>query len=551
MRLWYTDEYRQNELQQLITGAHLSLLGTMLPAKKQTIMMPSEGITLTHAYPVFHDYGRKLQTRHFRGSEELPLIVDLSDNGSDAQALAYKKLDREVKIMPNDIITTECTYDTTMANQTLMADSYYDVIQEMCLTVFMYYPRTYREQVLPNTCFSGFNESTMIKATGIDEHITGYWYKSHPRVGDRKLADVLVEKSDWPDDIGDILQYSPKRIRCNMMESSDENIPIEYINYPNKFLPENLVEKYGSRSKYTESQRGQDSNGDRNLRKTNAMFDGLQDSYRDRNQDSSSGRDRDSERERNRDSRGNSDRNSSRERDRVRDRDEFRNQSRDSEKSRDNDRKRDSRDRWTFWKRQGIPNDLTSRVGQPFHVTDTEAHKKYGKVLGFYEGLNPVLSITDPNLIRKILVTEFHNFANHREFADESEPIHTGVFFAKYPNWKRIRAISSPAFTSGKLRAMKSICETTMDQLMAKLDTKARDQQIIDFRQYSDQLAFDVIAKAAFGVNADTINKPVDNPLFEAVKSLFQCDQGIVDSIAYLVPALRKFVKIPFFNMKS
>ncbi|CAG2169277.1 unnamed protein product, partial [Oppiella nova] len=408
------------------------------------------------------------------------------------------------------------------------------------------------------------------------------------------------------------------------MESSDENIPIEYVNYPDKFLPENLVEKYRSRSKYTESQRGRDSNGDRNLRKTNAM---------DRNQDSSSGRDRDSERERNRDSRGNSDRNSSRERDRVRDRDEFRNQSRDSDKSwdndRDKDRKRDSRDhvrdgesssrdrnssrdssgererdshrerdresfseresrhraaysnrdrnssrdrgsnvgpisvqdgikllrdredKWTFWKRQGIPNDLTSRVGQPFHVTDTEAHKKYGKVLGFYEGLNPVLSITDPNLIRKILVTEFHNFANHREFADESEPIHTGIFFAKYLHWKRVRAISSPAFSSGKLRAMKSICETTMDQLMAKLDTKARDQQIIDFRQYSDQLAFDVISKAAFGVNADTINKPVDNPLFEAVKSLFQCDQGIVDSIAYLVPALRKFVKIPFFNMKS
>ncbi|CAG2176267.1 unnamed protein product [Oppiella nova] len=86
-----------------------------------------------------------------------------------------------------------------------------------------------------------------------------------------------------------------------------------------------------------------------------------------------------------------------------------------------------------------------------------------------------------------------------KELTDESEHMNKGLFFSRYPNWKRIRAIHSPSFSTGKLKAMKPMIEKTMDQLIAKLDPKASDQQIVDFRHYYDSLTFDVITRAAAG----------------------------------------------------
>src|SRR5882672_5192428 len=114
-----------------------------------------------------------------------------------------------------------------------------------------------------------------------------------------------------------------------------------------------------------------------------------------------------------------------------------------------------------------------------------------------------------------------------QELTDESEHMNKGLFFSRYPNWKRIRAIHSPSFSTGKLKAMKPMIEKTMDQLIAKLDPKASDQQIVDFRQYYDSLTFDVITRAAAGVHTGAVDNPVNNPLLTAVKKLFQKDQDI------------------------
>lgn len=71
----------------------------------------------------------------------------------------------------------------------------------------------------------------------------------------------------------------------------------------------------------------------------------------------------------------------------------------------------------TFWKRQLIPNDVASiynRFLKPFHLADQEAYRKFGEVIGTYEGLRPTLMLCEPTLIKKVLVEEFHNFPNHR-----------------------------------------------------------------------------------------------------------------------------------------
>ncbi|CAG2113588.1 unnamed protein product [Medioppia subpectinata] len=207
--------------------------------------------------------------------------------------------------------------------------------------------------------------------------------------------------------------------------------------------------------------------------------------------------------------------------------------------------------KWTFWRRQGIPTDWSARSGQPFHIADNECHRRHGKIVGYYEGLRPCLSITDPNLIRKVLVTEFQKFAEHRVLASKTEPISNGLFFCRYRQWKRIRALHSTAFTTGRLKAMLPIMSDTFDHLCALLDPKAQDSQVVDLRDLYDSYTFDVITRAVAGAYTNALDNPGDNALFTSVKSIFQTDQGLTDWLVFYVPVLRRFVDIPWFDRQK
>ncbi|CAG2103500.1 unnamed protein product, partial [Medioppia subpectinata] len=207
--------------------------------------------------------------------------------------------------------------------------------------------------------------------------------------------------------------------------------------------------------------------------------------------------------------------------------------------------------KWTFWKRQGIPTDWSARSGRPFHIADNECHKKHGKVVGFYEGLRPCLSITDPELIRKVLVTNFHHFPNHRELTLDSEPMSKGLFLSRYPLWKRMRALHATSFTTGRIKAMLPIMSDTFERLATLLDPKARDSQVVDFRTVYDSFTFDVITRAVAGADANALDHPDDNPLFTSVITMFQNDQGVRDWLVFYMPFLRRFVDIPFFDPKK
>ncbi|XP_031791849.1 cytochrome P450 3A8 isoform X2 [Piliocolobus tephrosceles] len=75
-----------------------------------------------------------------------------------------------------------------------------------------------------------------------------------------------------------------------------------------------------------------------------------------------------------------------------------------------------------LFKKLGIPgptplpflgNILSCRQG--FWKFDMESYKKYGKMWGFYDGRQPVLAITDPNMIKTVLVKECYSvFTNRR-----------------------------------------------------------------------------------------------------------------------------------------
>ncbi|KAK7929373.1 hypothetical protein WMY93_005768 [Mugilogobius chulae] len=85
---------------------------------------------------------------------------------------------------------------------------------------------------------------------------------------------------------------------------------------------------------------------------------------------------------------------------------------------------------------------------------DMDCFKKYGKMWGIFDGRQPVLCTTDPAMIKTVLIKECYSlFTNRRNFRLNG-PLYDAVSIAEDDQWRRIRSVLSPSFTSGRLKEM-------------------------------------------------------------------------------------------------
>eukprot|EP00071_Canis_lupus_P041832 XP_022275389.1 cytochrome P450 3A12-like isoform X4 [Canis lupus familiaris] len=89
--------------------------------------------------------------------------------------------------------------------------------------------------------------------------------------------------------------------------------------------------------------------------------------------------------------------------------------------------------------------------------------------------------------------------------------------------WKRIRTLLSPTFTSGKLKEMFPIIGQYGDMLVRNLRKEAEKGKAISLKDIFGAYSMDVITSTSFGVNIDSLNNPQD-PFVENAKKLLKFD---------------------------
>ncbi|XP_044147305.1 cytochrome P450 3A9-like [Bufo gargarizans] len=170
---------------------------------------------------------------------------------------------------------------------------------------------------------------------------------------------------------------------------------------------------------------------------------------------------------------------------------------------------------------------------------DMECFKKYGKLWGLYDGRQPVLAILDPVIIKAILVKEcYTNFTNRRNFGLNG-PLDSAITIAEDEQWKRIRTVLSPTFTSGKLKEMFQIMSHYSKTLVRNIQVYVDKDEPCAMKDVLGAYSMDVVTSSSFSVNIDSLNNPSD-PFVTQTKKLLK--------VGLFSPALIFVVIFPFLR---
>uniref|UniRef100_A0A8C0GDX0 Cytochrome P450 n=1 Tax=Chelonoidis abingdonii TaxID=106734 RepID=A0A8C0GDX0_CHEAB len=192
---------------------------------------------------------------------------------------------------------------------------------------------------------------------------------------------------------------------------------------------------------------------------------------------------------------------------------------------------------YRFFKKLGIPGPRPLPFIGTFHeyrngILDfnKKCFQKYGKIWGFFDGRQPVLAILDPVIIKTILVKECYTlFTNRRDFGLSGD-LESALTIAADEQWKRIRTVLSPTFTSRKLKEVKRISWSCT--VLAFIFSTSL---LSIFGAYS----LDVVASTSFSVNIDSMNNPSD-PFVAYIKKHL--------SFSFFNPLLVSVVMFPFLT---
>ena len=164
-----------------------------------------------------------------------------------------------------------------------------------------------------------------------------------------------------------------------------------------------------------------------------------------------------------------------------------------------------------------------TRMSKSVPEIDIENAKKFGKLYGVYSGTKPQLVVLDNELIRNIMIKDFHCFTDREKFNLLHEVSFNNLFGSEGEKWKRMRTITSPSFTSGKLKGMVPLMEKCIDKFAAYFDNVIKEKDgLIDVKKVTAGFTIDVIASTSFATETNANDdRSEENVFVKNGKELF------------------------------
>ncbi|POI22916.1 hypothetical protein CIB84_013336, partial [Bambusicola thoracicus] len=154
---------------------------------------------------------------------------------------------------------------------------------------------------------------------------------------------------------------------------------------------------------------------------------------------------------------------------------------------------------------------------------DTECFRKYGKIWGIYDGRQPAVVVMDPQIIKTVLVKECYSTFTNRRRTDLAGVLRNAVSLAEDDQWKRLRTVLSPTFTSGKLKEMFPTMKHFGEMLVKNVQKRVEKNSSVPVKDFFGSYSMDVVTSTSFGVNIDSMNNP-KSPFVREMQKLTKFD---------------------------
>nr|QZK27674.1 CYP6AB51 [Conogethes punctiferalis] len=167
------------------------------------------------------------------------------------------------------------------------------------------------------------------------------------------------------------------------------------------------------------------------------------------------------------------------------------------------------------------------------------------KAVGFFRSSKPELVLRDPQLIKQVLISDFAYFYRRgfHPYRHQIEPLLNNLFVVEGDLWKMLRQRMTPAFTSGKLKAMFPLIIDRANKLQERLLNRQTDEPI-DAVDLMARYTTDFIGSCGFGLDAEALNKE-DNEFRRLGYDIFNV--GIKD---FVVSVLKEIYPAFFKDLK-
>ncbi|XP_060029358.1 cytochrome P450 3A12-like [Erinaceus europaeus] len=165
--------------------------------------------------------------------------------------------------------------------------------------------------------------------------------------------------------------------------------------------------------------------------------------------------------------------------------------------------------------------------------------QKYGRMWGFCDGQLPVLAITDPDMIKTVLVKECYSVFTNQQMLGPVGFMKSAISLSEDEEWKSVQSLLSPACTSRKLKEMFPIIVQYGDVLVRNLRKETEKDKPVDLKSVFGAYSMDVITSTSFGVKVDSLNNPQD-PFVEQTKKLLRFN--------FLDPFFLSLILLPFLT---
>lgn len=149
------------------------------------------------------------------------------------------------------------------------------------------------------------------------------------------------------------------------------------------------------------------------------------------------------------------------------------------------------------------------------------------KYVGIFQARRPTLMIIDIEMVKNILSKDFSHFSDRVSVTTDTrrEPLLRNLANMSGTEWKAMRQIVTPTFSSAKMKAMFPLIAECAQTLKNTLAEEPLDE--VNVPSLMCRYTTDVIGSCAFGVDPRSLKNP-DSPFLKMSQKMFKTDRATI-----------------------